>query len=155
MIDADLAALYNVSTKRLNQQVKRNAGRFPKDFVFQMSRTERDEVVANCDHLRRLKFSPTMPFAFTEHGALMAASVLNTSRAVEVSLYVVRAFVELREALASHKELARRLDELESRLERNLANHDHAIAGTLEAIRQLMAPPEPAKKRRIGFVQSD
>ena len=155
MIDADLAALYDVPTKRLNQQVKRNAERFPKDFVFQLSRAERDEVVANCDHLRRLKFSPTMPFAFTEHGALMAASVLNTPRPVEVSLYVVRAFVELREALATHKELARRLDELESRLERKLATHDHAIAGILEAIRQLMAPPEPARKRRIGFVQTD
>ncbi len=152
MIDADLAALYGVSTKRLNQQIKRNAERFPKDFVFQLSRVERDEVVANCDHLRRLKFSPTMPFAFTEHGALMAASVLNTPRAVEVSLYVVRAFVELRETLATHKELAKRLDELESRLERKLATHDQAISGILEAIRQLMAPPEPAKKRRIGFL---
>ena len=155
MIDAGLAPLYDVPTKRLNQQVKRNAERFPKDFVFQLSRAERDEVVANCDHLRRLKFSPTMPFAFTEHGALMAASVLNTPRAVEVSLYVVRAFVELREALATHKELARRLVELESRLERKLATHDHAIAGILETIRQLMAPPEPARKRRIGFVQTD
>ncbi len=155
MIDADLAALYDVPTKRLNEQVKRNPGRFPADFVFQLSRDERDEVVANCDHLRRLKFAPTMPFAFTEHGALMAASVLNTPRAVEVSLYVVRAFVELREALATHKELAKRLDELESRLQRKLATHDQAIAGILEAIRQLMAPPEPAKKRRIGFVQTD
>jgi len=96
-----------------------------------------------------------MPFAFTEHGALMAASVLNTPRAVEVSLYVVRAFVELREALATHKELAKRLDELESRLERKLATHDQAITGILEAIRQLMAPSEPVKKRRIGFVQTD
>jgi hypothetical protein len=86
MIDADLAALYDVPTKRLNQQIKRNAERFPKDFVFQLSRAERDEVVANCDHLWRLKFSPTMPFVFTEHGALMAAFVLNTPRAVEVSL---------------------------------------------------------------------
>ena len=115
-------------------------------------RTERDEVVANCDHLQRLKFSPTMPFVFTEHGALMAASVLNTPRAVEVSQYVVRAFVELREALATHKELAKLLDELESRLERKLATHDQAITGILEAIRQLMVPPETAKKRRIGFV---
>ena len=155
MIDADLAALYGVPTKRLNEQVKRNPGRFPADFVFQLTRAERDEVVANCDHLQQLKFSPTMPFAFTEHGALMAASVLNTPRAVEVSLYVVRAFVELREALATHKELAKRLDELESRLERKLATHDQAISGVLEAIRQLMAPPEAAKKRRIGFVQND
>ena len=152
MIDADLATLYGVPTKRLNEQVKRNARRFPADFVFQLSRTERDEVVANCDHLQKIRFSPTMPFAFTEHGALMAASVLNTSRAVEVSLYIVRAFVELREAITTHKELAKRLDELETRLERKLAGHDHAIAGILEAIRQLMAPPEPTNKRRIGFV---
>lgn len=95
MIDADLAALYGVPTKRLNEQVKRNAGRFPVDLAFQLSCAERDEVVANCDHLRRIKFSPTMPFAFTEHGALMAASVLNTPRAVEVRLYVVRAFAEM------------------------------------------------------------
>ena len=95
-----------------------------------------------------------MPFAFTEHGALMAGSVLNTPRAVEVSLYVVRAFVELREALATNKELAKRLDELESRLERKLATHDQAIAGILEAIRQLMAPPEPTKKRRMGLCKA-
>lgn len=155
MIDADLAALYGVPTKRLNEQVKRNPGRFPADFMFQLSRAERDEVVADCDHLQRLKFSPTMPLAFTEHGALMAASVLNTPRAVEVSLYVVRAFVELREVLATHNELAKRLDELESRLERKLATHDQAIIGILEAIRQLMTPPEPVKTRRIGFVQSE
>ena len=77
MIDADLAALYDVPTKRLNEQIKRNAERFPADFVLQLSRAERDEVVANCNHLGRLKFSPTMPFVFREHGALMAASVLN------------------------------------------------------------------------------
>ena len=155
MIDADLARLYAVPTKRLNEQVKRNPGRFPADFVFQLSRAERDEVVANCDHLRRIKFSATMPFAFTEHGALMAASVLNTPRAVEVSLYVVRAFVELRDTLATNKELAKRPEELESRLKRKLAAHDQAISEILEAIRQLMTPPEPAKKKRIGFVQDD
>lgn len=99
LIDADLASLYGVTTKRLNQQVNRNKKRFPPDFVFQLTRAERDEVVANCDHLGRLKYSPTMPYAFTEHGALMAASVLNTALAVQVSLYVVRAFVGLRDAL--------------------------------------------------------
>ncbi len=105
-----------------------------------MNRTIESQVVANCDHLQQLKFSPTMPFGFTEHGALMASSVLNTPRAVEVSLYVVRAFVELREALATHKELAKRLDELESRLQRKLATHDQAIAGILEAIRERRHP---------------
>ena len=93
-----------------------------------------------------------LPLAFTEHGAIMAAMVLNSPRATEVSVYVVRAFVQLRDTLLTHKELAKRLDELESRLERKLVTHDQAITGILEAIRQLMAPPEPAKKRRIEFV---
>jgi hypothetical protein len=96
-----------------------------------------------------------LPYGFTEHGAIMAATILNSPRATEMSVFIVRAFVELREALATHKELAKRFDELESRLKRKLATHDRAITGILEAIRQLMAPPEPAKKRRIGFVQSD
>jgi hypothetical protein len=120
-----------------------------------MPRHIRVEVVANCDHLSRLKFASTMPHAFTEHDALMAASVLNTPRAVEVSLFVVRAFVQLRETLGTHKELATRLIELESRIERKLSSHDKAIAGILNAIRELMAPPQPIKKRRIGFVQID
>jgi len=144
MIDADLAALYGVPTKRLNEQVRRNTKRFPADFTFQLSRAERDEVVANCDHLQRLRFSPTLPYAFTEHGALMAASVLNTARAVEVSLYVVRAFVQLREGLAAHKDLARRLDALE-------AKYDRQFKVVFDAIRELMTPPEP-KRRPIGFV---
>lgn len=111
----DLAGLYGVTTKRLNQQVRRNIERFPEDFMFELHPAEKAEVVANCIHLARLKFSPTAPLAFTEHGALMAASVLNTSRAIEVSVYVVRAFVRLNQALTSHKELARRLDHLEAR----------------------------------------
>lgn len=147
MIDADLAELYGVATKALNQAVKRNSERFPDEFMFQLSPIEKDEVVTNCDHLARLKFSKTMPYAFTEHGALMVASVLNTQRAVEVSLYVVRAFVKLRELLASNKELAAKLNELEHKLE----SHDQAIAGLINAIRELMRPPE-VKQRPIGFV---
>lgn len=154
MIDADLAALYGVETKRLNEQVRRNAGRFPDDFVFQVTQAEfenlRSQFATSSWGGRR-----TLPLAFTEHGAIMAAMMLNSLRATEVSVYVVRAFVELRETLASHKELAQRLDELESRIGRKLATHDQAITGILEAIRQLMAPPEPMKKRRIGFVQTD
>jgi len=147
MIDADLAELYGVATKVLNQAVKRNSERFPDEFMFQLSPTEKDEVVTNCDHLAKLKFSKTMPYAFTEHGALMVATVLNTQRAVEVSLYVVRAFVKLRELLASNKELAAKLNELEHKLE----SHDQAIAGLINAIRELMRPPE-IKQRPIGFV---
>jgi hypothetical protein len=148
MVDADLALLYGVSTKQLNQQVKRNPARFPADLAFRLSAQEKDEVVTNRDHLRRLKYSPAMPLVFTEHGALMAASVLNSRRAVEVGLFVVRAFVRMREALAGHKELAKRLDELESRV----GTHDRAIGQILAAIRQLTAPPEAPKRRRIGFL---
>jgi hypothetical protein len=151
MIDADLADLYGVPTKALNQAVKRNAARFPPDFMFQLTPDEKQEVVTNCDHLARLKFSRTLPFAFTEHGAIQAANVLNSEQAVDMSVYVVRAFVRLRELLTSNKELAQRLDDLERRIGQKLQSHDQAIAGLIDAIRQLMSPPVPAK-RPIGFV---
>ncbi len=146
ILDADLAELYGVQTKRLNEQVKRNRNRFPDDFLFQLAAEEKREVVANCDHLERLKYSPRLPFAFTEHGALMAASVLNTSRAVDISIYVVRAFVKLRDILASNKELAAKLTELEQRV----SSHDATIGELVDAIRQLMAP-EPGKKCPQAF----
>jgi phage regulator Rha-like protein len=146
MLDRDMAKLYGVSTKALNQAVKRNADRFPKDFMFRLTHKEKLEVVTNCDHLSKLKFSPTMPFAFTEHGAVMVANVLNSERAVEVSIYVVRAFVKLRETLGTHKTLAQKLAELERQVEA----HDSHIRSLFEAIRQLMQPPA-AKAPRIGF----
>ena len=146
ILDADLAKLYGVATKRLNEQVKRNRDRFPEDFMFQLTAEEKSEVVANCDHLSALKFSPSLPYSFTEHGAIMAASVLNSPRAVEVSVYVVRAFVRLREMLATHRDLARKL----AAFERKLASHDRQILSLIEAVRQLMVPPS-GKGRRIGF----
>src|SRR6185312_12356316 len=118
ILDVDLAGLYGVPTKRLNEQVKRNRGRFPTDFMFQLTSAEKSEVVANCDHLSTLKFSPQLPYAFTEHGAIMAANVLNSARAVRASVEVVRAFVRLRQMLASNHELARRLEELEKKYDR-------------------------------------
>jgi hypothetical protein len=146
MLDADLADLYDVSTKRLNEQVKRNRDRFPPDFMFRITAREKMEVVANCDHLSRLRFSPVLPHAFTEHGAIMLAAVLNTPRAIKVSVFVVRAFVRLREMLTAHRALAHKLAELESKI----GTHDEAIRSLMSAIRQLMAPPErPSKK--IGF----
>jgi hypothetical protein len=147
IIDPDLAGFYGVTTKRLNEQVKRNRRRFPRDFVFRLTVSEKSEVVAKCDHRARLKFSKTVPYAFTEHGALMVASVLNTSRAEEVSVFVVRAFVRLRETLAQHAELARKL----TQLERKLADHDEQILALLSAIRELMRPSPVPRKRRIGF----
>ena len=117
IIDADLALLYGVPTKALNQAVKRNADRFPMDFMFALSAAEKAEVVTSCDHLAKLKFSKSLPYAFTEHGAIQAANVLASPRAVEMGIYVVRAFVRLKQAGASHTELAKRLAELEERTE--------------------------------------
>lgn len=147
MLDSDLAELYDVPTKRLNEQVKRNADRFPVDFMFRLTSDEKAEVVANCDHLAKLKFSPSLPYAFTEHGALMLGNVLKSARAVEVSLLVVRTFVQIREMLSTHKDLAVKLDALE----RKVSSHDQAIAGVIDAIRQLMTQPEPIK-HGIGFM---
>src|SRR6267143_726809 len=104
MLDTDLAHLYGVTTKRLNEQVKRNRNRFPADFMFQLTSKEKAEVVANCDHLTKLKFSSAKPYAFSEHGAVMVASVLNSKRAIEFSIYVVRAFVFLFEGFGDHRE---------------------------------------------------
>jgi hypothetical protein len=147
MLDADLAELYGVETKRLNEQVRRNSDRFPEDFMFRLTAEEKAEVVANCDHLAKLKYSPSLPYAFTEHGTIMAANVINSHRAVEISVHVVRAFVRLRDLVSTHKELSHKLDELE----RKVSSHDQAIAGLINAIRQLMSPAETKKKRAISF----
>ena len=147
IIDTDLAEFYGVQTKRLNEQVKRNKARFPDDFMFQLSAKEKTEVVANCDHLSKLKYSKTLPYAFTEHGSIMAASVLNSKRAVEVSVYIVRAFVKIRRMMAENKELSRKIVQIE----RHLAEHDEQIIELIKAIKQLLKPEPPPKKRRIGF----
>ncbi|HYL19587.1 MAG TPA: ORF6N domain-containing protein [Burkholderiales bacterium] len=155
IVDQDLAALYGVETRRLNEQVRRNLERFPEDFVFQLT----DEYAALMSQFATSKPGRggrrKLPLVFTEHGAIMAAAVLNSARAIEVSVYVVRAFVKLRELLATHKELTKRLDELEARIEKKLVAHDQTIVGILDAIRELMKPAEPSKKRRIGFVQDE
>jgi hypothetical protein len=147
MLDLELAALYGVPTKALNQAVRRNRERFPEDFMLQLTAEEKQEVVTNCDHLSRLKYSSVRPYAFTEHGAIMAASVLNSQRAVEASVYVVRAFVRMRGMLAANRELAARLEELD----RRVGEHDEAIRQLVAAIRELMEPPEEPLKGRIGF----
>jgi phage regulator Rha-like protein len=146
MIDADLASIYGVTTKRLNEQVKRNKKRFPNDFMFQLNKKEKSEVVANCDHLKNLKFSPNMPFVFTEHGAIMLATVLSSPVAIDASIQVVRAFVKLREILSTHKKLALKMQQLEKKIE----SQDEKIYTIFNAINSLMAPPEK-NKRKIGF----
>jgi ORF6N domain len=152
LLDVELAALYGVTTKRLNEQVKRNAARFPADFIFRLTQTEtvalnRSQNATGSQKHRDPRFAP---YAFTEHGAIMAATILSSPRAVEMTVYVVRAFVQLREMLASNRELARRFAQLETRLDKKLTIHDEAIAAILSAIRQLMHPPVP-KRRPIGF----
>ena len=154
LLDSDLATLYGVETRRLNEQVRRNRRRFPADFIFRLTREELENLMSQFATSRwggRRK----LPYAFTEHGAIQAATILNTRRAVEVSVYVVRAFVQLRGVLAANRELTKRLEELEARIERKLDTHDRVIADILNAIRQLMAPPEPKPKRRIGFISED
>jgi len=160
ILDVDLARIYSVSTKRLNEQVKRNARRFPSDFAFRLSKAEleqllrqiagseqsdnRSQIATGSQKHRDPRF---LPYAFTEHGALMAANILNSPRAVEMSVVVVRAFVRMRQMLAAHQELAEKLSELE----RKIGTHDRQIELIFDAIRQLMTPPEP-NKRKIGFL---
>ena len=158
MVDADLAVLYGVPTKALNQAVKRNIARFPSDFMFQLTETEKLEVVTNCDHLAKLKFSKSLPFAFTEYGAVAIANVLASPQAVEMGIYVVRAFVRLRDATDLHKDLAKRLAEIEEKtaiLDMRHDNFSQTIRAQLkqvfEALKALTTQPEPTK-RPIGFV---
>jgi hypothetical protein len=139
ILDAELATLYGVTTKRLNEQVKRNARRFPKDFMFQLTAEEaaglRSQIATSKPVGRGGR--RYQPYTFPEHGAIQVANVLNSPRAVEMSIYVVRAFVQLRELLSSNKDLALRLDQLETRIEKKLATHGDAIAAMISAIRQL------------------
>ncbi len=152
ILDSELAGIYGVETRALNQAVKRNTERFPEDFRFQLTALETaasrsQTVTLKPTRGQNIKFQP---YAFTEHGAIMAATILNSPRAVKMSIYVVRAFVQLRDLGGSNKDLAERLNQLEARIEKKLATHDDAIAAMLSAIRQLMNPP-PAKRRGIGF----
>ena len=147
ILDADIAELYGVPVRQLNQQVKRNKERFPSDFVFQLTAKE-DEILRSQFVISRETHGGRRyrPFAFTEHGAIMAATVLNSERAVQMSVFVVRAFVRLREMLATNRRLAGKIDELENRLD----THDSTIQDLIEAIKELMTPEEP-RRVRIGW----
>lgn len=146
LLDADLATLYGVETRALVQAVKRNLDRFPEDFLFHLSHQDfirlRSQIVTSNIGRGGRRY---LPYAFTEHGALMAATILNSPRAIEMSIYIVRTFVQLRQALLMNKELARKFEELA----RKVDSHDQAIAGILDAIRQLMNPSET---HAIGFI---
>jgi len=145
LLDADLAALYEVETKRFNEQIKRNAARFPSDFMFRLTKEEFESLRSQNATSKR-GGRRYLPLAFTEHGAIMAASVLNSSRAVEMSVYVVRAFVQLRAVLLDHKALAEKL----AALERRVSHHDNSLTEVIDAIRALMAQPK-SPSRPIGF----
>jgi hypothetical protein len=147
ILDADLAEFYNVPTKRLNEQVKRNKKRFPSDFMFQLNQVEKNELVAICDHLNKLKYSKALPYAFTEHGAIMAASVLSSPRAIEISIFIVRAFINLRHTIATHKDLNSTIDKIEHKL----AEHDQQILALVRVMKKFLTPEPTTKGKRIGF----
>lgn len=143
MVDRDLAELYGVQTKALNQAVRRNKDRFPEGFMFQLTKHERDELVTHCDRFESLKHSTSFPVVFTEQGVAMLSSVLKSKRAIQVNIQIMSTFVQLRRMLADNKELSRRLDELERK-------YDSQFRVVFDALRKLITPPDPPK-RPIGF----
>ena len=147
MIDRDLAQLYEVTTKALNQAVKRNRDRFPGEFMFRLTIKEKNELVTDCDRFASLKHSTSLPYAFTEHGVAMLSSVLNSERAIRVNIAIIKIFIKMRQMLTAHKELADRLGELEGRMD----TKDQEIVALFETIRKLMSPPRENRKPFIGF----
>jgi phage regulator Rha-like protein len=146
MIDTDLAELYAVPTKRLNEQVKRNIRRFPGDFMFQLDQEEKQSLLESHAHLKKLKYSLNLPFAFTEHGVVMLASVLNSERAIEVNVQIVRIFTRMREMLLTHKDILIKLE----KLEKKAVQHDGDIRLIFKYLKELLTlPTEPMRK--IGF----
>lgn len=146
MLDRDLADLYGVRTKALNQAVKRNKYRFPEDFMFQLNEKEKDRLVTICDRFKTLKHSSSFPYAFSEQGVAMLSSVLNSEKAIQVNIAIIRVFVRLKQILSTHKELTRKLHQLEQKHEK----HDVEIQAIFDAIRKLMAPPKKSTGK-IGF----
>lgn len=155
MLDMDLADLYGVPTKRLNEQVKRNIKRFPEDFMFRLTEQEKQELVANCDHLKRLRFSPNLPYVFTEHGAVMLASILNSDRAIIVNIQIVRVFTRMRQLLESHTEILRKLEQIQ----KNDLDQDRQILLIFKYLKQLEQAKQQlddqANRKKIGFRQDD
>jgi len=151
MIDSDLAMLYGVTTKRLNEQVRRNFRRFPVDFMFQLTELEKIEVVAICDHLGKLKFSPYLPNVFTEHGAVMLASVLNSERAIHVNVQIVRIYNRMRELILTNKDIIHELEKMKIQL----SDHEEKIISVFEYLNQFerakLQSMDQKDRPRIGF----
>jgi len=158
MLDSDLAFLYEVEAKRLNEAVKRNIKRFPDDFMFRMTKDEFAKVVANCDHLQNLKFRPTLPYAFTEQGVAMLAAVLNSQKAIDVNIQIMRAFVKLRHYVLSKSDTNKQIAELRKLLmvyientDYKLSKHDKTIEQIIIALNNLIE--QPPKTKKIGFTK--
>jgi predicted XRE-type DNA-binding protein len=151
MLDRDLAELYGVSTKRLNEQVRRNLSRFPDDFMFQLTDEEKKEVVAFCDHLNDLIYSPYLPNAFTEHGAVMLASVLNSERAIQVNIQIVRIFNDLRKVISKQSDI--------EEIKNQLSKHENKILSILEYLRNhekvKQREEDFQKRKRIGYKRTE
>ncbi|GBR77515.1 putative ORF6N domain protein [Candidatus Termititenax dinenymphae] len=154
MLDRDLAGLYGVETRILNQAVKRNSERFPEDFMFQLSNLEKNEVITNCDNLKNLKYNPINPYAFTEQGIAMLSGVLNSPLAIQVNIQIMRTFTKLREIIFTHKDLQLKIEQIIRQQEKQhgkLSEHDKQISVIFDAIKQLLTVPEKPKNK-IGFV---
>ncbi len=149
MLDSDLAYLYEVEAKRLNEAVKRNLKRFPDDFMFQLSKDEFDKVVANCDHLQKLKYRPTLPYAFTEQGVAMLAAVLNSQKAIDVNIQIMRVFIQLRNYALSDETITEQIAELRKLLMLYIEKNDKRVNDIIIALNNLIVQPKETKK--IGF----
>jgi phage regulator Rha-like protein len=148
MIDSDLATLYSVTTKQLNQQVKRNIKRFPSNFMFQLTEIEKEQVVANCDHLNKLKFSSTLPYVFTENGTMMLGNVLSSDRAIEFSIKIVEAFIKMREFLTTDLSVKLEIEEIKKKL----INHDKNIEVVFSYLDEMMEKQEnKVERNKIGY----
>ena len=151
ILDLHLASLYGVRTKRLNEQVRRNAARFPGDFLFRLSESEWGELVANCDQFSNMLHSSILPMAFTEQGALMASTVLRSAQAIQMSIYIVRAFVRMREAMSANEVILRRLAEID----KTLLVHDEGLRDLYQKLMPLLEPGPEVERRKIGFGSGD
>ncbi|MEI6696725.1 MAG: ORF6N domain-containing protein [Bacteroidota bacterium] len=155
MIDADLAEMFGVTTKRLNEQVRRNLKRFPEHFMFILSQEEKENVVAICDHLKKLKYSPHLPSVFTEHGIIMLSSVLNSEIAIKVSVRIVEVFIKMREMFIMHKELITELEQIKKRI----SNHDEHFLLIFKYMKQFeearQQQLEQTNRKKIGYKKSE
>jgi len=153
MLDTDLAYLYEVEAKRLNEAVKRNIKRFPDDFMFQLTKDEFSEVVAKCDHLQKQKYRPTLPYAFTEQGVAMLAAVINSQKAIDVNIQIMRVFIQLRNYIFSNETLSEQIAELRKLLMLYIEKNDKRVNDIIIALNNLIEKPKETKK--IGFRKDD